>query len=640
MVIVKDYQARGTTMDYNYNREQLKGYLQEYTERVTTKSRNGMYVCPICKSGEGKNHTGAFSLKGTSFKCFACGAGGDIFDLVGAVENLPDHSSQYKRVAELYQNYTKNEQYTHTHNSIHINTQQESKAVDFTEFIKKAYSQVGNTNYWQERGISQPVIDKFMLGYDNNRAIIPVSREYYKARAARADIMPKYLIPKGAKTALFNGKALAAATTPIFIVEGEIDALSIIEAGGVAVALGSTNNTRLLYKALEQHQPEQCLIICMDNDNAGEKASKEIMAKLTEDKYRCLKYNISAGCKDANEALLRNREAFIQSVQSAIEIANNLDTEEERVKAEEYKKKSTANFLQTFVNGITDSVNTPFVPTGFPKLDKVLEGGLYEGLYVIGAISSLGKTTIVTQIADQIAEAGTDILIFSLEMARNEIISKSVSRNTVKRIIATGGDMAKAKTARGITTGSRYQNYSKEEIDLIHNSINDYSKYAGNIYIEEGVGDIGIEQVREQVREHILYTGKTPVVIIDYLQILAPYNERYTDKQNTDKAVMELKRISRDYKTAVIGISSFNRANYKEAVTMEAFKESGAIEYSSDVLIGLQLKGAGKSGFDANEAKKKTPREIELVILKNRNGRTGDTIPYNFYPLFNYFTEE
>lgn len=123
------------------------------------------------------------------------------------------------------------------------------------------------------------------------------------------------------------------------------------------------------------------------------------------------------------------------------------------------------------------------------------------------------------------------------------------------------------------------------------------------------------------------------------MQILAPYSERATDKQNTDKAVMEMKRISRDYKIPVIGISSFNRTNYSVGVTMEAFKESGAIEYSSDVLIGLQLKGAGEKGFDATEEKKKNPREIELVILKNRNGRAGDKIPFNYYPLFNYFKE-
>ena len=48
----------------------------------------------------------------------------------------------------------------------------------------------------------------------------------------------------------------------------------------------------------------------------------------------------------------------------------------------------------------------------FEGLDDLLEGGLYEGLYCVGAISSLGKTTFVTQIADQIAAQGTDVLIF------------------------------------------------------------------------------------------------------------------------------------------------------------------------------------------------------------------------------------
>ena len=241
---------------------------------------------------------------------------------------------------------------------------------------------------------------------------------------------------------------------------------------------------------------------------------------------------------------------------------------------------------------------------------------------------------------DQIAQAGHDVLIFSLEMARAEIMAKSISRHTLQQVLSSGGDIRNAKTTRGITTGKWYENYSKTERDLINGAIVSYSQYANHIYISEGIGDIGAEQIRETIKQHILFTGNTPVVIIDYLQILAPYNDRATDKQNTDKAVMELKRISRDFKTPVIGISSFNRANYSVAVTMEAFKESGAIEYSSDVLIGLQLKGAGKKDFDANEAKKKSPREIELVILKNRNGSTGDRLEFRYYPLFNYFEEE
>lgn len=258
----------------------------------------------------------------------------------------------------------------------------------------------------------------------------------------------------------------------------------------------------------------------------------------------------------------------------------------------------------------------------------------------MGAISSLGKTTLITQIADQIAQSGTDVLIFSLEMARTEIMSKSISRHTLQSVLSTGGDIRNAKTARGITTGKKYERYSLTERELINNAIRSYGGYASRIYISEGIGDIGTAEIRTAVQRHISLTGNTPVVVIDYLQILAPADVRATDKQNTDKAVLELKRISRDFKLPILGISSFNRENYKNAVTMVSFKESGSIEYSCDVLIGLQLKGAGGTKFDANEAKRKNPREIELVILKNRNGRVGDTINYSYYPMFNYFKEE
>ena len=72
---------------------------------------------------------------------------------------------------------------------------------------------------------------------------------------------------------------------------------------------------------------------------------------------------------------------------------------------------------------------------------------------------------------------------------------------------------------------------------------------------------------------------------------------------------------------------------------MTSFKESGAIEYSSDILIGLQLKGAGDPNFDVDEAKAKDEREIELVILKNRNGKTGVKMDYIFTSKFNLFEE-
>ena len=547
--------------------------------------------------------------------------------------------------AREYQNQDKTAQNTDTYNSIHTPT-----GGNYLEFYKQANKNIQATNYPEKRGLSKAILDRFKIGYVENwkhpnasenvtgspRLIIPVTPTSYLARDTRENI-PEYQ-EKFAKTKvggsdIFNGRAFKDnLDKPIFIVEGEIDALSIMEVGGVAVGLGSTSNYRKLVGLVKDKQLERPLILALDNDSGGRKTQAELEKLLQAQKTP---YTIAVltdqNAKDPNEMLVKNRETFKARVEEAIKNAKD--------DKEKYLETSTDNYIQDFLDGIADSVNTPCISTGFPMLDEVLDGGLYEGLYIVGAISSLGKTTLVTQIADQVASKGHDVLIFSLEMARSEVMAKSISRHTIMEVLQTGGDTKNAKTVRGVTVGKRYEKYSNTEKDLITNAVQAYSGYAKHIYITEGVGDLGVQQIRETVEKHTRYTGNTPLVIVDYLQILAPANERATDKQNTDKAVMELKRISRDFKTPVIGISSFNRDNYNNAVSMQAFKESGAIEYSSDILIGLQLKGAGEKEFDPTEAKKKNPREIELVILKNRNGQTGAKVPFEFYPMFNYFVE-
>ena len=648
-------------MDRQTATEAVKERLTEYVESITDHSRKGnkkAYVCPLCGSGTGRNATGAFTITpdGNSWKCFACDKGGDTLDLIGYVEGIDDYNSKLTRAGELfnmtidapareYQNQDKTAQNTDTHNSIHTPTNG-----NYLAFYKQANDNIQATNYPEKRGLSKAILDRFKIGYVENwkhpnapenvtgspRLIIPVTQTSYLARDTRdniPDYQKQYAKTKVGGSDIFNGRAfIDDLDKPIFIVEGEIDALSIMEVGGVAVALGSTSNAKKLAGMVRDKQLERPLILALDNDSRGRKTQAELEGLLQAQKTPYTIAVLTEGAvKDPNEMLVKNKEAFTARVEDAIKNA--------RDDKEKYLETSTDNYIQDFLNCIADSVNTPSISTGFPILDKSLDGGFYEGLYIVGAISSLGKTTLVTQIADQVASKGHDVLIFSLEMARAEIMAKSISRHTVMEVLQTGGEMKNAKTVRGITAGNRYEKYSNTERELIKNAVQTYSGYAKHIYITEGVGDLGVNQIRATVEKHTRYTGNTPLVIVDYLQILAPANERATDKQNTDKAVMELKRISRDFKTPVIGISSFNRDNYNNAVSMQAFKESGAIEYSSDILIGLQLKGAGQKDFDATEAKSKSPREIELVILKNRNGKTGDKVPFEFYPMFNYFVE-
>lgn len=653
-------------------REELRrgDYLRRYVEQITTVSPKAgkshgrpMYQCPLCGSGTGKSKTGAFGLYEENgvqkWKCQSCGKVGDIFDLIGAREHMTDFAEQLNRAAEIFGLDIDGYQ---TRPQAAAEQQPTPEGKDFTAFYREARNHIDETDYWQRRGLTRETVERFNLGYcaawrhpkaaantpTSARLIIPITPYSYLARAVSPDTPKEYAKQKarcGDKDKnlsywTFNAQALTTARRPIYIVEGEIDAMSVIQAGGEAVAIGSIANVAAFLRQVDRARPTQPFIISLDNEDKEQviKAISAIKEGLSERGIMAVEYNVAGDYKDANDALVNSPAAFATQVNDAEAVI----AEARREQAAAYLNNSAGAHIDEFINGIAASVDTPPTPTGFDSLDIELGGGLYEGLYIIGAISSLGKTTLAMQIADQIAEGGRDVLIFSLEMSRTELMAKSISRHTIKRV---GADPSlrtmHAKTARGITTGTQYNGYSDIEKELIKAAIEDYRAYAGHIFISEGIGDIGVAQICSIVNEHIRLTGNKPVVIVDYLQILAPNDPRASDKQNIDKAVLELKRASRDYKIPVIAISSFNRENYKAEANMAAFKESGAIEYGCDVLIGMQLSGMRKniSEEEITQKKQANPREVELVILKNRNGRVGFTVQYSYYAMFNYFKE-
>lgn len=690
--------------------DEMRGRLGEVIDRYLKRGKKPFYYCPSC-------HKANFSLydDNTKFKCFTadCGINGGIFDFIGIVENIRDFPDQIRRAGELlhiteetgnrYGRSTPREDFggqngdkmgttTHNMNILHYTHNEEEKGLnlDFTEFYNEAHEHIHETDYATRRGLSDTVIKRFKLGYiaewklpletylngdkkrtregwekipTSPRLIIPVTKYSYTARDTREKLTEEQEERKKVKTKgrervswTFNQKALLEAERPIFIVEGEIDAISITDAGGEAVALGSTAYIKGFLETLKRKRPEQPLIIALDNDESGQKATALLEEGLKSQSLVFYKGNPAGEYKDANEALINDRDGLRARIQAiTADAIRHAEAEREALK-EELRREAVAYSMQDFINSINDSRRASYTPTGFTQLDKLLEGGLYPGLYIVGAISALGKTTFCLQIADQIAQSGRDVLIFSLEMARNELIAKSVSRLTLIHDLEDSGTTDNAKNTRGVLTGAKYKYYSDEELALIQKAIESYTEYAGHIYITEGVGNVGIDDIRTKVIRHAQITGQAPVILIDYLQILAPTDPRATDKQNTDKAVLELKRLSRDYDIPVIGISSFNRENYYAPVNLASFKESGAIEYSSDVLIGLQYQG-----MDYKRKESKTdraeriqgifddmtesaragniPQPVQVKILKSRNGVRGD-FEIEFYPKYNYFREK
>lgn len=289
-------------------------------------------------------------------------------------------------------------------------------------------------------------------------------------------------------------------------------------------------------------------------------------------------------------------------------------------------------------------------PTGFSGLDAELsdtngaQGGfLPEGLYCVGAISSIGKTAFVLQIADQIASLGIPVLYATLEMTARELVARSISRYTA--IMATNDRMK--KTEIGIRSRNRWNRYEPEEKDMIFQARMEYLDKGGgkNVsFLEQSPGyRIGVYGIREAAKKYQEERqGEPPVVFVDYLQLLAPEDVRATDKQNMDFAISALKSLAMELSAPVVCISSFNRSSYKKSVSLEAFKESGSIEYTADCILGLQFVRENDKEWtekELSERQQEDPRKIEAVILKNRHGRVGGKVCFEYFPRWNYLRE-
>lgn len=606
--------------------EQLKPFIEH--ELTAAPHQPGKYICPICSSGLGKHRSAACTLnQDHTIHCYSCGFHGDIFDLYEKRDKI-DANEARQRVAEKYGSADPMPRKATKQAKSIIQEKESEPMQDYTEYINRcaaAFPGSAGDAYMKKRGFTDATLQAYRIGYDagSNAIVIPYPGEnYYITRSISGK---EYRKPKGSTEPLFNAAALDA--EKVFLCEGQIDALSIIQAGGAACAYGGAG-----VRKLESAKISGKAYIVADNDAAGTRTAKNALQILDSKEINAkIVYPID-GVKDVNDMLRQ----FTEQLQNMVADPDGY----------EYAKKNAAAYAYDFL--YSDRASAAPIKTGFYRLDETLNGGFFEGLYCIGAVSSLGKTTFALQIADQIAHAGGDVLFFSMEMMREELMAKSISRMTLQ---LSNGKTSNAKTVRGITDPTRRAKYTQDENALVAEAVNQYAQeYAKHIWIDEadGIDQIGVDLIEQRIEDHVSITGRKPVVFIDYLQLLASPDPRLSDKQATDRNVFRLKRISRKHKIPIVVISSLNRDNYTQAINMAAYKESGAIEYSSDVLIGLQPRGMEDGGNDrartANAAtmrscKADATRQIELVVLKNRHGVANASVNYEYAPAFNLFKE-
>lgn len=574
--------------------------------------------------------------------CFGCGESYDLFDVIAM--DYPECGTfpqQVRKACELFgRDYPEGfSRMSHSGQRLSVKKAapyqdgEEAGAQDYTAYIDGLLGQVGAGGaYFERRGISRALCEAYNLFEYGGRAYMPIYQGgrcvAYCARSIAEDLQPRYKNSPG-QSAVFGGDLLGIPGNGagLVVTESILDALSAEECGFRAVALCGAGNVQRFLRLCAQAPAAAGayrFLAAGDNDEAGRRMNDALCGGLSAMGFSCARVALPGGAKDLNDALLRDRAALRMALDAALDAGGD-----------GYMRQTASAALDALFDAGNQAGLRTAVPTGFRALDGILDGGLYSGLYILGAVSSLGKTSLALQIADSIAGQGRDVLFFSLEMGRMELAAKSLSRYTW--LLDASAGHTDALPFRD--TVRLAQGLAPHRAALLRDAAAAYRKAADRLYLFEGVASIGTAEIRESIRRHVALRGNVPVVIVDYLQILKPASRRATDKQNTDKAVVELKRISRDFDLPLLAISSFNRDNYRNAVSMEAFKESGAVEYSSDVLLGLQLEGTGQPGFDADEAKRRMPRRLELIILKNRGGMPYARIPFEYHAKFSLFKE-
>lgn len=585
----------------------------------------------------------------------------------------------------------------------------------YRDFLKRAQANIGRPEavaWLNTRGITEEDARRFDLGYmdpEKDADLVAVLNGIYHQQGVeelrRLDT-PYIIVPyedggywEGIPT---RSKGLAASTLkpktggeiwgrssltasggePVLVTASITDALLFTILGAWAVKVDGKTYGRLA-DAIRARGPGGPIVIVPPTSDAGDVGTaKELESMLGAlgVPVSCYDYSNHEGEYEGAAKLIQDEKGqWRDALRELLRDVTSWALEDMRGAQALYLQGTTGAYMGDFKTLIGKRTGREAVPTGFEKLDKLLDGGMYPGLYILGAVSSLGKTTFVLQVADYVAASGRDVLFFSLEQSKEELMAKSLARitSTVQVIDACPG--AQALTSRQILykmadwigtpklaafeeAAAEYSHQVGPYMFIVEEDIRpSYKKNdAGDmepVMDEKGnlvktVERVGLDTIRDRLQEHIriLGRGRAPVVFIDYLQILRPDDPtgRKSDKQNMDETVSELRRLSKTYQVPIFAISSLSRAFYNQAPTMAAFKESGAIEYSSDVLIMLAPRnlnvGEGdkdkKGNAEAYKAMREgTDRKLEALILKNRMGPLG-SVPMAFNVLSGTYSED
>ena len=241
-------------------------------------------------------------------------------------------------------------------------------------------------------------------------------------------------------------------------------------------------------------------------------------------------------------------------------------------------------------NGITG------VPTGYDELDRI-GGGLQPGLIILAARPSVGKTTFALNIARNVANSKFIVLIFSLEMTKKQLIRKLLAMEA--------------------NIDSKYFNNAGEINDTQWTRLSHAlgSLHEAGIYLDDTSG-LKASEIMVKSRRFKSLHPELKMIIIDYLQLIAPENNYGTTNDKISDTSKIVKLVAKELDLPVVALSQLSRSleTRKDKTPILAdLRDSGSLEQDADVVMFLH-----RDDYYNPKDAPADPSYTDLIVAKNR----------------------
>lgn len=296
-----------------------------------------------------------------------------------------------------------------------------------------------------------------------------------------------------------------------------------------------------------------------------------------------------------------------------------------------------ADVLQAFMEKVQGKTYEP-IPTGIKDIDRALSGGLFrQTLMLLGAAPAMGKTVVAQYIMEKMAAAGQTVIYFNLEMSREQMIARSLSRRAWK---LQGADISALNVLQGYKWTPEQKTAIQAAAAQFEEDLGDRMQY---MELESANLDRILATMKAEAERQQAAGRPAPLVCVDYLQLIQG-KDNEEEARAIKRAVKALKDYAIQYKSFVLAIMAQNReSNKKGKSDISSGRDTSALEYGGDVICGLDytaLWGRRKdeSGEKYNAEKiralidhareQNAPlpmlcNEVSLIIHKSRFGEAG-----------------